>query len=332
MGKPMNGKNMKSMGLIDKDLEAQGIDISDFSLDWLPDQPPNFLKRKREPFEKKKSLKLGESSATQKQLVPLSSSAPDIPAPSSPTLAELQATVDSENTQYVPEPFDTTLPPSKPTSKPIPPPYEPTSESYEPIPSPTELISQPSEPNLTFFTIDKVFSKFFENSASRLKKLYEESKISDNPSEVRTHWNGFLRWMTSEVFKLKGLSEQVRNEYIRGAKERLEARLAQKAAERATKDAEDRSAAEATDKKKAEKAAGEAEAKAKVEAEAALAAEPARKDAEDAEKANEVALTRGESLASDLAPLVLKTLEELQKEQQLVRAKLDQQDQVNSSI
>lgn len=53
-----------------QDLEAQGIDISGFSLDWLPDQPPNFMKSKREPSEKKKkkkkSLNLGESSATQK--------------------------------------------------------------------------------------------------------------------------------------------------------------------------------------------------------------------------------------------------------------------------
>ncbi|XP_050909222.1 uncharacterized protein LOC127122998 [Lathyrus oleraceus] len=78
-GKPLNAKNLKSMGSIDKDLEAQGIDISGFSLEWLPDQPPNFLKRKREPSEKKKkkkSLKLGESSGTQKKPAPMSSSAP----------------------------------------------------------------------------------------------------------------------------------------------------------------------------------------------------------------------------------------------------------------
>ena len=62
-----------------QDLEAQGIDLSGFSLDWLPDHPPNSMKRKREPSEKKKkkkSLKLGESSATQKKYVPLSSLAP----------------------------------------------------------------------------------------------------------------------------------------------------------------------------------------------------------------------------------------------------------------
>lgn len=32
-----------------QDLEAQSFDIFGFSLDWLLDQPPNFLKRKREP-------------------------------------------------------------------------------------------------------------------------------------------------------------------------------------------------------------------------------------------------------------------------------------------
>lgn len=61
-----------------QDLEAQGVDISSFSLDWLPDQPPNFLKRKREPsqkiIQKKKTLKLGKSSAANKKLMLLTSS------------------------------------------------------------------------------------------------------------------------------------------------------------------------------------------------------------------------------------------------------------------
>lgn len=46
--------------------------------------------------------------------------------------------------------------------------------------------------------------------------------------------------MTSEVFKLKGLSEQLRNDYIRGAEERLEAHLEHEATERARKQAEER--------------------------------------------------------------------------------------------
>lgn len=43
-------------------------------------------------------------------------------------------------------------------------------------------------------------------------------------------------------------------------------------------------------------------------------------------------MTQGESSTTDLAPLVIRTLEELQKEQQLVRARLDKHDQVNTSF
>ena len=91
--KPLNGRNLKSMGLIDKvlvkpprntsweelkdqrekankmylftkidplkviarymqDLEAQVYDIFGFGMDWLLYHRPNFLKRKREPFQK----------------------------------------------------------------------------------------------------------------------------------------------------------------------------------------------------------------------------------------------------------------------------------------
>ncbi|XP_050918891.1 uncharacterized protein LOC127136372 [Lathyrus oleraceus] len=71
----------------------------------------------------------------------------------------------------------------------------------------------------------------------------------------------------------------------------------------------------------------EAEAKAKADAE-----EAARLAEESAAKARNDALTQGESCNSGFVPLVLKTLEELQKEQQVVRARLDQQDSVNVNI
>ncbi|XP_050896622.1 uncharacterized protein LOC127103401 [Lathyrus oleraceus] len=169
----------------------------------------------------------------------------------------------------------------------------------------------------------------------KLRYLSEHSKLSDSPSEVRNHWNEFLRWMTSEVFKLKGLYEQVRNDYLREAEERLEARLAREAEEKARLKAEEKARLEAEDKARKEvkeKAADEVvatevEAKAKADAE-----EATHIDAEEAAKLMEVALTHGESSNSDLASLVLKTLEELQKEQQLMRAIIDQQDSVNSSI
>lgn len=125
--------------------------------------------------------------------------------------------------------------------------------------------------------------------------------------------------MTSEVFKLKGHSKQVRNDYIREAEERLEARLAREAEEKARQEDEEKERLE--DKEKARK---EAEEKAIVEAAAAAEAEArAKADTkeathiimEEAAKAKEMALTQGDSSNSDLAPLVLKTLEELQKEQ-----------------
>lgn len=105
IGRPLNFRNLKSMGIIGKvlvrpsldtswealedhrkipnglylfskidppevithylqDLENQGVDISDFSVDWLPEHPLNFMKRMREPSEinsKKKADKLGET-------------------------------------------------------------------------------------------------------------------------------------------------------------------------------------------------------------------------------------------------------------------------------
>lgn len=125
--------------------------------------------------------------------------------------------------------------------------------------------------------------------------------------------------MTSEVFKLKGLSEQVRNDYIREAEERLKARMAREAEEKERKEAEEKVVVEV--------AAAEAKAKARVDTE-----EAAHIAVKESAKEKEVALTQGESSNSDLAPLVLKTLEVLQKEQQIVRSRLDQQDSVNSSI
>ncbi|XP_050877044.1 proline-rich receptor-like protein kinase PERK12 [Lathyrus oleraceus] len=74
-------------------------------------------------------------------------------------------------------------------------------------------------------------------------------------------------------------------------------------------------------------AATEAEEKAK-----ASAKEATRIAAEEAAKTRANALTQGEQSNSGFAPLVLKTLEELQKEQQVVRARLDHQDSVNTNI
>ncbi|XP_050877382.1 uncharacterized protein LOC127081143 [Lathyrus oleraceus] len=84
---------------------------------------------------------------------------------------------------------------------------------------------------------------------------------------------------------------------------------------------------EAKEKVVAAATAAEAEAKAKAEAE-----EAARVAVEEVAKAKADALTQGEHSNSGFAPLVLKTLEELQKEQQVVRARLGQHDSVNINI
>ena len=139
-----------------------------------------------------------------------------------------------------------------------------------------------------------------------------------------------IRWMTSEAFKLKGLSEQVCNDFVRDVGVRLQARLVREAEENAIKEAEEKARQEemqrikeAEAKALAEAAAAEAEAKAAAEAEAHRAEESANRVEPDA-------LTQGES--STFIPLVLKTLQDLQKEQKEVRARLDQQDSVNVNI
>ncbi|XP_050876471.1 eukaryotic translation initiation factor 4 gamma-like [Lathyrus oleraceus] len=144
--------------------------------------------------------------------------------------------------------------------------------------------------------------------------------------------------MTSEAFKLKGLYEQVRNDFIRDAGIRLQTRLAREAEEKARKEAEEKSSLEeeqrireAEEKVVIEAVAAtiavEAEAKAKAEAK-----EAAHIVVEEAAKLSVDALTQGEKSTSGFTPLVLKTLEELQKEQQVVRARLDHQDSVNTNI
>ncbi|XP_050895621.1 eukaryotic translation initiation factor 4 gamma-like [Lathyrus oleraceus] len=140
--------------------------------------------------------------------------------------------------------------------------------------------------------------------------------------------------MTYEAFKLKGLSEQVRKDFVRDVGVRLQARLVREAEENARKEAKEKARleeeqrireAEEKDDVEATATAVEAEAKAKAEAE-----EEARIVIEEAAKDNVDALTQGEQSNSSFSPLVLKTLEELQKEQQVVKARLDHQDSVNN--
>lgn len=122
--------------------------------------------------------------------------------------------------------------------------------------------------------------------------------------------------MTSEAFKLKVL-----NDFIRDAGERLQARLVREAKEKARREAKEkvrleeeqrvREAAEKADVEvvAATAAAAEVEAKAKADAEEATCVA-----AEKVAKATTDALTQGEQSNAGFTPLVLTTLEELQKE------------------
>ncbi|XP_050888486.1 eukaryotic translation initiation factor 4 gamma-like [Lathyrus oleraceus] len=121
--------------------------------------------------------------------------------------------------------------------------------------------------------------------------------------------------MAFEDFKLKGLSEQVRNDFIKDAGERLQERLVRVVEEKASREAEEKArleeeqrVREAEEKVVAEAAAAAAEAEAKAKADAEEASHIAAKEAA---KANTGALNQGEKSNSSFAPLVLKTLEEL---------------------
>lgn len=140
--------------------------------------------------------------------------------------------------------------------------------------------------------------------------------------------------MTSEAFKLKGLSEQVQNDFNKDAGIKLQERLAREAEERERKESEEKARQEELQRIR------EAEAKAIVDAAAAEGEAKAKVDAEEATRIAEEAaanakadeLTEREHSNSGFAPLVLKPLEELQKEQQIVWARLDQQDSINVNI
>jgi hypothetical protein len=168
-------------------------------------------------------------------------------------------------------------------------------------------------------------------SVEKVKSLTINSGISDDPSSIRTHWNIVIGWMTSEAFKLKNLSEQVRNDFIRDAEARLQERLAREAEEQARREAEERARQEELQRVREAEAKALADVVAAAEAEAKAAAEAEVRHAEEsASRVEPDALTQGES--STFVPLVLKTLEDLQKEQKEVRARLDQQDSVNVNI
>ncbi|XP_050896781.1 eukaryotic translation initiation factor 4 gamma-like [Lathyrus oleraceus] len=110
-----------------------------------------------------------------------------------------------------------------------------------------------------------------DSSVSQKPPMPLSSSTPSKSSNSEAPLISWSRWMTYEVFKLEGLSKQVRNDYIRGAKERLEARLVQEAEEKARKEDEEKARIEAEERVQLEvkeKVAAEvATAEAKVDAE-----------------------------------------------------------------
>ncbi|XP_050895685.1 uncharacterized protein LOC127102350 [Lathyrus oleraceus] len=313
-------------------------------MDWLPEYLPNFMKRIREPSEKSKKDK-------KERLRESSRSRPPVPLAGSPTQLQARALASQQPSHSEPEPEVTSLPlehPNPTTSEqpqtpppaqqPNPPSEQPINSEPQPtqspstIPTPTTFVasitptlnlsapnspfpSSPAsaaEPETTLHTVEEAIQVFAESSIEKIKSLTINSGISDDPSEVRIHWNRVISWITSEAFKLKGLSEQVCNDFIRDAGIRLQECLAREDEERARKEDEEKACQEEEQriKEAAEKVvvdtatAVEAEAKAKSEAE-----EATRIAAEEAAKAKADALTQGEHSNSGFVPLVLKTLE-----------------------
>ncbi|XP_050919764.1 eukaryotic translation initiation factor 4 gamma-like [Lathyrus oleraceus] len=180
-------------------------------------------------------------------------------------------------------------------------------------------------------------SKSDEEDEAVKKQLYflkEELKYSKETAET------LERNLASQAEKdsKEPLIWSKQQQRRRDAGIKLEERLAREAEEQARKEAEEKAHREEEQRirEAEEKAAtgaaaatnaAEAEANTKAEAE-----EATRIGAEEAAKAKVDALTQGEHSNSGFVPLVLKTLEELQKEQQVVRARLDQQDFLNNNI
>ncbi|XP_050889060.1 uncharacterized protein LOC127094245 [Lathyrus oleraceus] len=166
-----------------QNLANQGVDISEFSMDWLPERPPHFMKRMRDPSKKSnkaKKEKLGESSGSRplvslagspkilnETTSPSSSSSPQSPPyyvlsydnepsdPQSPTLSQLQARAlaSQQPSHTKPKPNITSPPPEHPNPttseqpQTPPPAQQPNPPPEQPINSEPQPTHSPSEPN-----------------------------------------------------------------------------------------------------------------------------------------------------------------------------------------
>ncbi|XP_050919325.1 flocculation protein FLO11-like [Lathyrus oleraceus] len=266
------------------------------------------MKRMKEPFKrksKKKTRKIGASTSTQELHAPLDSS-----ALSKSSLSEAPFPFGSKQISF-------SLPQQPPT-------YTP-SESTISIPTPSKphnSETNTSSPPLQNFDLTTTTLPVSEalllnetisppSSTPSSPSYHDLSSDVDHP-EIHDPSSPTLAQLqdTTNSKQTSSVPEtSVPTPFL----------YAPPSAPSAIKEIEEKFADEAT--------ATEAKAKVKVDAE-----EATRIAAEEAAKSTEVALTRGESSTSDIASLVLHTLEELQKEQQLIRSRLDKQDSVISNI
>ncbi|XP_050897033.1 uncharacterized protein LOC127103835 [Lathyrus oleraceus] len=193
-GRPLNARNLKSMGVIEQirmkpsldtswealkdqrkipnglylfskidppevvahylqDLASQGVDISEFSVDWLPGHPPNFIKRQREHSEKSKKTKkakLGEPFVSRPPVPLIKSPYKSLPPPSrSVNLKQIASSLPQTTpiyTYYKPSPY-TTKPYDTPTSNPSSPPFQKFNLSTTTLPiSEVEMLNEPISP------------------------------------------------------------------------------------------------------------------------------------------------------------------------------------------
>ncbi|KAI5402748.1 hypothetical protein KIW84_050378 [Lathyrus oleraceus] len=254
--------------------------------------------------------------------------------PNSPTIAEIYAK------NFAPKPqHNLNLQPdadSELQAESEPQQTEPQPLNLSPQNSPPHSPEPEPEPELTIPTLEEAIIQVAEASVQKIKSLAKNSEVSDDPKSVRTHWNRVISWMTSESYRLKSISEQVRNGYIRDSEERLQERLAREAEARRLE--EERLAREAEEEAKRleeERLAKEAELLRIQEAEAKAKADAEAQAAAEAEA--QQALIQGES--SSAIPLILNTLKEIKQDQQEIkkdqnelRARMDKQDALNENI
>ncbi|XP_050876515.1 extensin-like [Lathyrus oleraceus] len=104
------------------DLRKQGVEFSDFSLDWLPEFPPDFMKRPREPSEKAKQAKrakLGESFGSRPPVPLVGSSGKSVFLPPSIQVKPIASSIPQPSPIYTNSetPPSTTKPSNQPSQK-----------------------------------------------------------------------------------------------------------------------------------------------------------------------------------------------------------------------